>query len=381
MTSRELARQMDGGSGITTTTAMQIVAVYAAVRIIAEGVAQIPIHVYRRLPNGGKERAVDYDLYRVLHDSGTPNPWQTAYEFKETVQGHATINGNGYAYISRNPAGRVLELIPIQPSRVTPRQDANLTVSYDIANSAGKIITYPARDIFHLRGLSNDGISGHNPVRLQMAALGLAKAAEAHGSKFFENMARPSGALTTDQKLSGEQMKSIKDSWDGGFSGENAYKTAILDGGFKWLPFTMSNEEAQFLETRKFQIQEIARMFRVPPHMLADLDRATFSNIEEQSLEFVKYTLLPWLKRWEGAINKTLIPESDRREYFAEFLIDGLLRGDFKTRVEGYASMINWGIMSPNEARERENMNPRDGGDAYLQPVNMTSDPTSGRNT
>lgn len=373
---RALRGETLAGVHITPSTAMQVVAVYACVRILAESLAQIPIKVYRRRPDGrGKDDASDHPLYALLHDSGSPNDWQTSYEWKEGLQGHAALRGNGYSYISRS-GNKILELLPLNPDRIRPQQDENFNVTYLYIEPKGGQTVLKANEVFHIRGLGTDGVIGYNPIQLQREALGLSKAAEKHGSKFLGNFAQPAGVLSMQETQAPEKMKQIREAYKEAVSGDNAFKTLIVDGGMTWSKMTMTNEEAQFLETRKFQTQEIARMWRVPPHMIGDLERATFSNIEEQSLEFVIYTMMPWLKRWENRINKSLFTQADRdKGFFAEFNLDALLRGDFETRVAGYGQLINWGIMSPNEARAKENMNPREGGDIYLTPVNMTSFP------
>lgn len=381
MTSRELMAVFDAGMRtlagveISPSSAMQIAAVFACVRVISEGVAQLPLHIYRRLPGGGKERADDHPLARLLHRTG-PNEWQTPYDFKEFLQGCATLRGNGYALIVRS-AGKVIELLPLRQDRVTPLMDSNFRLRYRVIAADGSERIFDRSEIFHLRGLSADAVQGYDPITLQREALGLAKAAERHGSAFFGNAARPSGLMTNDANLNKEQMETMVSSVRAAYSGENAGRPMALDGGWKWTSISLTNEEAQFLETRKFQTSEIARMFRVQPHMIGDLEKATFSNIEQQSLEHVIYTLMPWTTRWEETINKTLLTPQEQEVYFAEFKLEGLLRGDSAARAAFYNSLFQMGAISPNEIRNAENMNPRVGGDVYLVPMNMASKPAT----
>lgn len=358
------------GISVTPDSAMRIAAVYASVRVLAESVAQLPLILYRRLPNGGKERAMDHPLSYLLHDA--PNSYQTSFEWREMLQGHLALRGNAFAYINR-VGKEVRELLPLHPGNVSVKQDDNWNLTYTAQMKSGSSSDYRQDRILHLRGLSSDGIVGLSPVQLFREAMGLSLATERHGAKMFSNGARIGGLLKHPGKLSDDGAKRLKDSFEATYGGvENAYKTALLEEGLTWEHVGMTNEDAQFLDTRKFQRSEIASIFRVPPHMIGDLDKATFSNIEQQSLEFVMFSLAPWLKRWETALNKSLLRPEERQEFFFEFLVEGLLRGDFKTRVEGYASGLQQGWLCPNEVRERENLNPIKGGDEYLRPLNLT---------
>lgn len=363
-----LLQEDPSASGVVVTpkTAMMVAAVSAAIYTLSESAAQLPLLLYRR--NGvRKERATDLPLWKLLHDR--PNGWQNSYEWREMMTAQMATMGNCYSFINRVNGNRVHELLPVHPDRVKVEQNAETyKLEYTISTPSGTQLKVPQESMFHIRDHSVDGIVGVSRLKQGKDSIGLARAAEQWGGQLFGNGARPSGVLSTDQPLNEGQMKLIAESWKTAHGGSNALGTAVLDHGMKFSPMAMSNTDAQFLETRRFQIAEIARIYRIPPHMLGDLDRATFSNIEQQSLEFVKYSLMPWLRRWEGAINTQLIPQDG---VFAEFLVEGLLRGDTKSRYEAYQIAITTGWMSPNEVRERENLNPREGGDDFIPAENI----------
>lgn len=359
------------GIRVTPQGAMRVTTVMACVRVLAESIASLPLIVYERLPNGGKERVPDHYLYNVLHTQ--PNGWMTSFEFREMGAAHLALRGNFYALIIPGPTGSVEQLIPMHPDRITVSRLKNGRLIYEYQNPHTlKSDTYTQDEIFHVRGLSSDGIVGLCPIEMAAGALGLSIAAERHGQTFFGNGARPGMILESEQKVPHETRLQIRDDWERWHRGaSNSHRTAVLDRGLKAHELGMTNEASQFLETRKYQDDEIARMFRVPPHMVGNLEKATFSNIEQQSIDFVQHTLRPWLVRWEQAITRDLIV--DDKKYFAEFLIDGLLRGDVSSRFATYSIGIQNGIYSPNECRRFENLNPRDGGDEYLTPLNMSS--------
>lgn len=366
------------GVVVTPEVAMMVSAVSAATSLLSETTAMIPTMLYRRLGDGGKERATDHPLYRLLHDK--PNSWQNSFEFREFMTLHLLLNGNCYAYkvlrTSGARRGELLELIPIHSDRVKVEQDDDYTIRYRVALPDGQIVTIPADRMFHIRDRSINGYEGVSRLKHGRDAIGLARVAERWGAQLFGNGARPSGLLRTDETLDDEQVTRLRESWQAAHGGENALGTAVLDGGLNWVPLVMNNTDAQFIETRKHQIAEIARLYRVPPHMIADLERSTNNNIEQQSLEFVKYSLMPWLRRWEAAINTQLLEPGG--EYFAEFVVDGLLRGDAKSRYEAYASALQNEWMNKNEVRALENLNPVDGGDEFRNPAINPQD--GGRN-
>jgi len=310
----------------------------------------------------------------LLHDE--PNPEMTSFAFRETLMSHLLLWGNAYAQIIRNARGEVIALYPLMPNKMTVDRDQSGRLFYSYQrgsedpNTLGKStqVTLSPSDVLHIPGLGFDGLIGYSPIAMAKNAIGLAIATEEYGAKFFANGAAPSGVLEHPGTIKDPQR--VKESWNSAYQGSaNAHKIAVLEEGMKYTPIGIAPEQAQFLETRKFQINEIARIFRVPPHMLADLEKSSFSNIEQQSLEFVKYTLDPWVVRWEQSMCRVLFSESEKPSYFIKFNVDGLLRGDYASRMSGYATARQNGWMSANDIRELENLDriaPELGGDLYL---------------
>ncbi len=364
-----LVTPSDSGVSVTANTALKTAAVFAAVRILAETLASLPLIVYKRQERG-KVRAPTHALSEILKSS--PNDEMTSFEYRETLQSHLALHGNAYSTIETDGRGRVTELFPLRPDRMLQivKIDGRWAYQYQLPN--GKAQWFDEFQIWHLRGLASDGRIGYSPIHLMRQAIGLGLAAESFGARFFGNDARPGIALEHPGSLSEEAHKNLRESFEARHGGLNkSHKIAILEEGLKIHEIGLPPEDAQFVETRKFQISEIARMYRIPPHMLADLGDATFSNIEHQGIEFVTHTMRPWLVRWEQSIQQNLMLPSDRRRYFVEFLVDSLLRGDTKSRFEAYSLARNNGWFSANDIRELENMNPIDGGDVYLVPLNM----------
>lgn len=367
------------GKTVNERSAMQMTAVYSCVRILSEAVAGLPLHLYKYTDGGSKEKAVGHPLYFVLHDE--PNPEMTSFVFRETLMTHLLLWGNAYAQIIRNGKGEVVALYPLMPNRMTVNRDDKGQLYYEYQTSTDEAKTTKSgtvrlkpTDVLHVPGLGFDGLVGYSPIAMAKNAIGLAIAAEEYGSKFYANGAAPSGVLEHPGTL--KDPSKVRDSWNEAFGGSsNSHKVAVLEEGLKYTPISISPNEAQFLETRKFQINEIARIFRVPPHMVGDLEKSSFSNIEQQSLEFVKYTLEPWIVRWEQSINRALLSETEKATYFVKFNVDGLLRGDYQSRMNGYATARQNGWMSANDIRELENLDlipPELGGDLYLINGNMT---------
>ena len=367
------------GKVVTERSAMQMTAVYACVRILSEAIAGLPLHMYRYKDDGGKEKALDHPLYLLLHDE--PNPEMSSFVFRETLMTHLLLWGNAYAQIIRNGKGEVVALYPLMPNKMTVSRDETGQLYYTYQKSQEELpkdntytVTLHPSDVLHIPGLGFDGLVGYSPIAMAKNAIGLAIATEEYGSKFFANGAAPSGVLEHPGTIKDPQR--VRESWMSQFGGSaNSNKIAVLEEGLKYTPISISPEQAQFLETRKFQIDEIARIFRVPPHMVGDLDKSSFSNIEQQSLEFVKYTLSPWISRWEQAIHRSLLLPSEKPRYFARFNVEGLLRGDYQSRMNGYAVARQNGWMSANDIRELENLDriPTElGGDLYLINGNMT---------
>lgn len=366
------------GKRVNERSAMQMTAVYSCVRILSEAVAGLPLHLYQYTDKGSKEKAVDNPLYFLLHDE--PNTEMTSFVFRETLMTHLLLWGNAYSQIIRNGKGEVVGLYPLMPDRMTVGRDekGRLYYEYMVSSDDAKTlkdgtVRLSPYDVLHIPGLGFDGLVGYSPIAMAKNAIGLAIAAEEYGSKFYANGATPSGILEYPGTV--KEPDKVRESWNAGFGGSsNAHKIAVLEEGMKYTPISISPNEAQFLETRKFQINEIARIFRVPPHMVGDLEKSSFSNIEQQSLEFVKYTLEPWLVRWEQAMQRALIPQDDKSKYFIKFNVDGLLRGDYQSRMQGYATARQNGWMSANDIRELENLDripAEDGGDLYLINGNM----------
>ncbi|MCG8670198.1 MAG: phage portal protein [Pseudomonadales bacterium] len=356
---------------VNEDSAMRASAVLACVRVLSETVAMLPLKVYRRLPNGGKEEATNHPLYELLHDQ--PNNWQTSVEFRETMQSDICLSGNAIAEIIAGPRGAVdrLEHIPYDQLKEVEILE-NGRLRYTIHTSTGVDKKYMQDDLLHIRALARKGPLGINPVQYSRESVGLSLATEAHGAKLFGNGARPGGVIEYPNKtLTKEQAASLREQWQTAFGGlSNAHRVAVLEDGMKWHTVSMSNDDAQFLETRQFQVKDIARIFRVPPHLIGCLDDATFSNIEQQSLEFIMYIMYPWFKRWEQALKRDLILA--KKEYFCEFSFDALLRGDSDARSNLYNSAITTGWLTRNEVRKMENRNPLPGLDEPLQQLNMS---------
>ena len=356
---------------VTPASSLSTVAVFASVRILAETIAMLPLVTYRRLAGGGKERAQDHRLYRILHDAA--NPEMTSYEFRTCMVGQCCTWGNSYAEIEMSDNGP-LALWPLRSDRMkVTRTPAGLLYNYTLPNQATPI-PLPAARVLHLRGLSSDGIMGYSPIAMAREAVGLAMATEQYASRFFGNDARPGGVLQHPTKLTPAAAERLKQSWEEAHRGlSNSSRVAVLEEGVTWQSVGLPPEDSQFIQSRRFQVEEIARLFRIPPHLLADLERATFSNIEQMSLEFVMYTLMPWLVSIEQRILQSLFPPDERETYFAEHLVTGLLRGDTASRYQAYQTGRLNGWLNADDIREMENMNPLPDGEGqdYWMPANM----------
>lgn len=357
------------GRKVTQDTALQLAAVYACVRILSETIAHLPLHVYERLERG-KKKAPDHHLYELLHDQ--PNDLMTSFTYRETTMAHILLTGNSYSEIERDKGGRPVALWPLTPDRVTPRRINSLKLVYDVTLPGGGQATLNGEDVFHIPGLGYDGLRGYNPLHMHREAIGMGLAAEEYGARFFGNGAKPGGVIEHPNGMSDGSHKRLRDDWERMHKGlDRSHRVAILEEGAKYAQTGIAPNEAQFLETRKFQKQEIAMIFRVPPHLLADLDRATFSNIEQQGIDFATYSIVPWLERWEQAMRMQLFGKDERKIYFAEYNVDGLLRGDVQTRTAAYVSQFQNGFISRNEVRAEENRNPIEGGDTFYVPLNL----------
>lgn len=367
------------GKTVNERTALQTTAVYACVRILSETIASLPLHVYR-YTEGGKAKDTEHVLYTLLHDE--PNPDMTSFVFRETLMSHLLIWGNAYSQILRDRSGQVIGLYPLLPDQMSVHRSEKGKLFYvynryeeDNPNFQEKgSIVLSQEEVLHIPGLGFDGLIGYSPIALAKNAVGMTLACEEYGASFFGNGANPGGVLEHPGIL--KDPAKVRDSWNAVYQGtRNAHKVAVLEEGMSYKQIGIPPEEAQFLETRKFQINEIARLFRIPPHMVGDLEKSSFSNIEQQSLEFVKYTLDPWVVRFEQAFKKSLLLPEEKKTHFIKFNVDGLLRGDYQSRMNGYAIGRQNGWLSTNDIRELEELNPispEEGGDLYLINGNMT---------
>ncbi|WP_442952285.1 phage portal protein [Paraclostridium bifermentans] len=367
------------GKTVNERTAMQTTAVYACVRILAETIASLPLHTYKYTETG-KQKATGHQIYNLLADQ--PNSEMTSFVFRETLMSHLLLWGNAYAQIIRDGRGNVISLYPLLPNKMSVNRGSNGEIYYIYSRYSDEnpnIDSYgdvylQNHEVLHIPGLGFDGLVGYSPIAMAKNAVGMSIACEEYGASFFANGANPGGVLEHPGVV--KDPARVRDSWNSVYQGtNNAHKVAVLEEGMKFQSIGIPPEQAQFLETRKFQINEIARLFRIPPHMVGDLEKSSFSNIEQQSLEFVKYTLDPWVIRWEQAMKKALLLPSEKKEYFIKFSVDGLLRGDYQSRMNGYATGRQNGWLSSNDIRELENLNriPEElGGDLYLVNGNMT---------
>lgn len=358
--------QSTSGKSVNERTAMQTTAVYSCVRILSETLASLPLHTYKHTDKG-KEKAKEHHLYYLLSDE--PNSEMTSFVFRETLMSHLLLWGNAYAQIIRDGRGKIISLYPLLPDKMTVSRTNKGDIFY-IYNKDG--LEYPLRndEVLHIPGLGFDGLVGYSPIAMARNAVGMAIATEEYGAKFFSNGATPGGVLEHPGVV--KDPKRIRESWNSVYQGSsNSHKVAVLEEGMSYKSIGIPPEQAQFLQTRKFQINEIARIFRIPPHMIGDLEKSSFSNIEQQSLEFVKYTLDPWVIRWEQALKRALFSSNEKKNYFIKFNINSLLRGDYQSRMQGYATGIQNGFLSPNDIRVLEDMNLIEDGDIYAMNGNM----------
>lgn len=348
------------GKTVDEQSSMRLSAVYACVRVLSESLAGLPLQMFKETGEGSKEKAIDHPLYKLLYLE--PNPEMTSYSFRETLMTHLLLWGNAYAQIVRNGKQEIVGLYPLMPNRMKIDRDENGELYYEYQTSSdeahtmqGNLVRLSRHDVLHIPGLGYDGILGYSPIAMAKNAIGAALATEEYGATFFKNGANPSGILTMPGTV--KDPEKIRESWNNGFGGSgNSGKVAILEEGMTYSAISVSPEQAQFLETRKFQVDEICRIFNVPPHMVADLEHATFSNIEQQSLNFVIYSLRPWMLRWEQSLQRCLLTEDEKCRYFFKFNANALLRGDYQSRMNGYSTGIQNGIYSINDVRALEDM-------------------------
>jgi HK97 family phage portal protein len=365
-----LGRESEAGIKISNSSALTSIPYFSGVNLISQTLAQVPLILYKRLSPRGKERGYQHQLYRILHEE--PNEFMSAFTFKETLQGHLLTWGNAYAEIDWEPRQKIVRaLYPLRPDRMqVVWEDGKIVYKYALPGDTGGKL--PAWRILHIPGFGFDGLVGYDPITLAREAIGLSKATEKFGARFFKRGSALNGVITHPGRLSQKANENMRKSWEELHSGlDNQHRVAILEEGVTYKDIGIPPDNAQFLETRKFQVSEIARFLRVPPHMIGDLEKATFSNIEHQGIEYVVYTMSPWFTRWEQGINRKCLSPADRLEYFSEFLAEGLLRGDSQARASFYKELFQMASISPNDIREKENMNPYEGGDIYVLPLNM----------
>ena len=376
------ASSTSSGELVTPESALRVPAVMAAVRAISESIAQLPLTLYRHLPDGGKEPATDHPLYDLL--CSAPNAWTTSVEFRLNLQTSLSLYGNGYAFINRAGEGRVVEMIYLHPSQVMVEVDiATNEPVYRVTDLAGKQNLYTRREIFHLRTLGSGqlaGFVGVSPVMEAREAIGLALALESHAARLFSNGARPSGVFKFPGTLSGPILDRLKQSL-GGYAGSGSGKTMVLEGGMTWESLSFNSVDSQFLELRQFAISEIARVFRVPAHVINDLTKSSFSNIEQMGRDFVQLCLLPIVRIWEDAISLSLLTPDERKTYFVAFDLDGFTRADIDKRFAAYTAAVSNGLLNPNEVRQLENRPAYAGGEVFQRPLNTAPTPTTGVTT
>lgn len=364
------------GVNVNEQSALHMVAVWACVRVIAETVGSLPFPVYRRMGRG-RERVYDHQVYRLLNRQ--PNPETTPMVFREAITAHALTWGMGYIYVVRHPyTGEAESLWMLLPDRTFPvRSQKDRSLSYQTTLPDGRQTLLPSRDVVPIVGLGYDGVTGYSPIRMGMEAIGAGLAAEEFANRFYSQGAHIGGIVEIPGRLNESAQERLSESIKETHQGlGRSHLMMLLEEGVKYHQIGIPPDEAQFLETRKFQAEEIARLYRVPPHKIGLMDRSTHSNIEQQAIEWSTDTILPWCRRWEQPVNIRLFDEREQRELYAEHNMDGIMRGDIKSRYEAYSVGRQWGWLSANDVREKENMNPIDGGDMYMVPLNMI--PSSG---
>ena len=365
--------QSASGANVNERTAMSMTAVYGCVRVLAESIACLPLHVYKRGDNGNREKAENLPLYTLLHD--TPNDEMSSFTLRETLMTHLLLYGNAYCQILRNGRGEVIALYPLLPNRMTVERDENGQLSYRYQRyseepptmEGNQVILLP-EDVLHIPGMSFDGLVGLSPIAACRNAVGAGLSADEYSSRYYANGAAPMGVLEHPGVI--KDPEKLRESWNAAYGGtKNAGRVAILEEGLKFTPISISPADSQLLETRKFTVEEICRIFRVPPHLVQDLTKTSYNSAEQMSQEFVYYTLLPWCVRFEQAMMRSLLSAEERKHIEIRFNLDGLLRGSYESRMRGYQTAVNTGIFSVNDCRKLENMDllPADqGGDIHM---------------
>lgn len=366
--------QTAAGVAVTPETALRCSPVFGCVRVLAESVAQLPLQLYRKTGDA-RERATDHPVYDLIVSA--PNEWTTPTEFKMVLTSALSLHGNGFAFVNR-VAGNVREIIPLDSRAVTVETDpGSLEPVYKLHSAAG-VRVLSRREIIHLRGIGPDPVKGVSPIAEAREAIGLAMVLEAHGAGLFGRGARPSGLLKYGKTLAADISDRLRQSFERFHKGsENAGRTLVLEDGMEFQPLQLTSVDAQFFQLRQFQIQEISRFFRVPLHLLNDLERATHNNAEAMGQQFLTFCLLPLLRIWTDALKLTLLTPEERREYYFEFIVDDIARANLAARFTAYSQAINAGVLNPNEARALENRAPYAGGETFMRPVNTAPAPVT----
>jgi HK97 family phage portal protein len=358
------------GTGISVTpeTALKHSAVYACVRLISQSIAGLPLDLYRIDKDGNTTPATDHPIYKLIKYKGSTRC--TPYILRSILQTTLSLRGNAYAQIIRDYKYRPIDILPLTGS-VTPTL-VNGALYYKHISTEGASKVLASEDVIHLLSMSEDGITGKSAVTVARETISSGLAAVAYGAQVYKNGAHIKGVLLHPSKLTEDQVNSLKNTWRQNYSGiDNAGRIPVLEAGMKFEPISLTPQDSQFLASQKMGIEDIARIFGVPAHMIGALDKATFNNIEHQSLEYVVHTLRPLAKMWEQELDRKLLRTDELGEYFFRFNLDGLMRGDTKSRAEYYRALFNVGALSPNDIRRLENMNTVEGGDAYFVPLNM----------
>lgn len=358
------------GGSVSPSQAERMAMVFACVRVLAESVAMLPLVLYEQLPNGGRERAISHPLYAILKD--LPNPEMTSVELRMAMMRHLALYGNAYAQKVRNGSGRLLELWPLRPDQMEIKRAPDGALIYEYTLEDGKKTFFRADEIMHVRGLSSDGVTGLSPIQTAKREFLASDARSEYAAAFYENGARPGGVLKHPGRLSDTAYGRIRAAWENRHQGPgNANRIAILEEGMDFSDVAIPQTDQQFIEQEKLSASRIAAIFRVPAHMVNDLERATFSNIEEMGQEFVDYTLTPWFVVWEQAIARDLLKPNERPRYYAKHVAQALLRGNASSRAQFYSNGLQWGYLSINDVRGLEDLNPVEDGDTYFVPMNM----------
>ncbi len=362
-----LGYKSKSGIDISVDKAMTCGAVYACVTLLARTVAMLPLKLYKRLSNGGLEPAINHPLYHIVSEQ--PNPEMTAYNFRETLQGHLGARGNAFAKINMNSAGNVIELLPLAPNKMTKKR-INEKIIYQYRDDKGKTIFYNPNEILHIPGFGFDGLIGYSPITLMRETIGLTMATEQFGAEFFGNGANFGNTLKHPAQLSPKAKANLLDSIKAAKK-DGSHGIYILEEGLEWIKQNFSPEDSQFILTRQQNTNDVARFYHIPPHMINELSHATFSNIEQQDIEFAKYTMMPWFVLWEQCHNAQLLSMSEQKRYTFKFNLNALLRSDAVSRAQFYNTMFNIGAFSPNKILDLEDQNAIDGGDKHFVPLNM----------